>query len=158
MNLSGFWSAIRRGDLDQVIFDQPRIRKLGLRILVQVLDVRVRRRRVEIEVVLFDVFTVIAFAAGQTEYALFQNRIATIPQRQRETHHLLTIADSGQTVFVPAVGARPRVIVWKIVPGSATGAVVFAHRAPGAFAHVGPPALPMRFTIARFLKPSFFSG
>ena len=44
---------------------QVGIRESRLRILVEVLHVRVRRRRVEVEVVLLDVLAVIALAVGQ---------------------------------------------------------------------------------------------
>ena len=93
-----------------------------------------RGRAVEVEVVFLDVLAVIALVAGEAEEAFFQDRIALVPQRDRETDRLVTVADAGQAVFVPAIGARAGVIVREIFPGGAVRAVVFAHRAPGAFA------------------------
>ena len=43
-----------------------------------------RRRAVEIEVVLFDVLAVIAFVAGQAEEPLLEDRVLFIPQREGE--------------------------------------------------------------------------
>ena len=50
-----------------VLLDQSRIGVLLLRILVEVLHIGVRRRAVEIEVILFDVFAVVAFTSCQAE-------------------------------------------------------------------------------------------
>ena len=72
----------------------------------------------------------------------------------------MAIADAGEAVFVPAVGARPRVVVREVVPGRAVRAVVLAHRAPGALAQIRPPALPVlwRSRVSRrggcLLRPS----
>jgi hypothetical protein len=59
--------------------DQVTVRIGRLRVLVEILHVRVRRRAVEIKVVLFDVFAVIAFAVGQSEQPLLENRIPAVP-------------------------------------------------------------------------------
>ena len=67
-----------------VLFDELRVGKLALRIFVERLEIRVRRRRVEVVVALLDVLAVVAFAVGQAEQPLFQNRIASVPERQRE--------------------------------------------------------------------------
>ena len=55
-----------------------------LRVLVEVLHVRVRRRAVEVEVVLLDVLAVIPLAVGQAEQPLLEDRILPVPQRQGE--------------------------------------------------------------------------
>ena len=61
--------------LDQIV-----IRKRGLRILVQILHVRMGRRAVEVEVILFDVLAVVAFAVGQPEEAFLEYRVFAVPQ------------------------------------------------------------------------------
>jgi hypothetical protein len=66
----------------------------------------VRRRAVEVKVVLLDILAVIPLAACQSEEAFLEDRVAAVPERQRETDPLVTIADARQTVFVTAVGAR----------------------------------------------------
>ena len=48
-------------------------------------------------------------------------------------------------------------VVGKIFPGAAVGAVVFAHRAPGALGHVGTPALPVAAAVERFFQALLFS-
>ena len=74
-----------------VCFHQIVVRKGALRILVQVLHVRVRRRRIEIEVVLLDVLAVVPFAVGEAERALFQDGILAVPQSEREAEELLIV-------------------------------------------------------------------
>ncbi len=126
-----------------VFFHQLPVGKFRLGILVEILHVRVRGRGVEVEVILLHVLAVIALVAGQAENPLFQDGIALVPQRQGETDVLLPVADASQAVFVPAVGARTGVIMGQVFPGVAIRAVVFAHRAPGTFAEIGPPAFPV---------------
>ena len=77
---------------------QIAIREFRLRILVEILHVGMRRRAVEIEVVLLDVLAVIAFAVGQSEQALFQDRVASVPQCEREAQ---------AAACRPTVPARP---------------------------------------------------
>ena len=115
-----------------------------------------RRRAVEVEVALLDVLAVVALGAGEAEEPLLQDRIAPVPQREREADVLVAIADAGEAVLVPAVGARAGVIVRKVVPGVAVGAVVLAHRAPGALAEVRPPALPVSTTLRGLVQAAGF--
>ena len=124
-----------------------------LRVLVQVLHVRVRRRAVEVEVVLLDVLAVVALAVGQPEGTLLEDRVLAVPQRQREAQHLVVVADAGQAVLAPAVGARPRLVVGEVVPGVAVVAVVLAHRAPLPLAQVGSPLLPGNAARLRLVEP-----
>ena len=106
-----------------------------------------RRRAVEIEVILLDVLAVVAFVAGQAEEALLQDRIAPVPQSERKADLLMAIADAGDAVLIPAIGSGTRVIVRKVLPGGAVRAVVLANRSPGALAEVGSPALPMFLAV-----------
>src|SRR5438105_2590157 len=140
-----------------VFVDEIRVRKRRLRILVEELHVRVGRRAVDVEVVLLHVLAVIAFAAGQTEQALLQNRIAPVPERQREADSLMAVADAGQPGFVPPVRARSRVIVREVVPRRPARAVVLADAAPGAVAEVRSPTLPVLRALAVFLEADVFS-
>ena len=55
----------------------------------------------------------------------------------------VAVADAGQAVFVPAVGAATGVIVGEVVPGLSIGAVIFADGTPGALAKVGAPVAPV---------------
>src|SRR5262249_47873126 len=72
------------------------------------------------------------------------DRIAFVPQRDAEAQVLIPVAEAGERLFVPAVGAAPRVVVREVRPRVAVGAVVLADRSPGAVADVGAPALPVR--------------
>ena len=76
----------------RLVVDQVVIGIGRLRVLVQILHVRVRRRAVEVEVVLLDVLAVVALAVGQPEQPLLEDRVAAVPQRQREAELLLVVA------------------------------------------------------------------
>ena len=130
------------GAAPQIFLDQILIRVRGLRILVQHLHVRMRRRAVEIEVKLLHVLAVIAFLIRQPEEPFLDDRILPVPERERYAPVEGIIAESGNTVLTPAVHAAARVIVWKIVPCCAVFAVVFADSAPLPLAQIRSPAAP----------------
>ena len=119
-----------------------------LRILVQILHVRVRRRAVEVEVILLDVFAMVAFAVGQPEQAFLENRVFAVPQRHAEAQQLHVVGDAGQTVFAPVIGARAGLIVGEVVPRVAVLAVVLANCSPLPLAKVGSPLPPGLFAGA----------
>ena len=138
--------------------DEVGVGEGGLGILVEVLHVRVRRRTIEIEVVLLDVFAVIAFGVGQAEEALFQNGIGAVPEGQGEAESLLVVGDAGQPVLAPAIGAGAGLVVGEVVPGVAVLAVIFADGPPLSFAEVRPPLFPGGFLLARCVEPVVFRG
>ena len=140
-----------------VLLHQARVRKLRLRIFVEHLQVGMRRRGVEIEVILLHVFPVVAFVSVEPKQALLQDGIAAIPQGQREADALVPVADAGDAVFAPAVGARARVVVREILPRRAVRAVILAHGSPLALAEVRSPALPMDLALLRFQQSFFFA-
>src|ERR1700756_1551698 len=115
-----------------------------------------RRRAVEIEVVLLHVLAVIAFAVGQAEEAFLQDRIGAVPERHGEAETLLIVAHARYPVLAPTIGARSRLIVTEVVPGVARFAIVLPDRAPLPFPQVGPPLLPRNPQLARFLQPKVF--
>ena len=128
-----------------------------LRILVEMLHVRVGRRAIEVEVILLDVLAVIAFAVGEAEQALLENRVLAVPQREGKTQALLVIGDTGDAVLAPAIGTRAGVIVGEEIPGVAALAVVLAHGAPLTFAQVGSPLLPVPLAFPRLCQTLLFS-
>ncbi len=132
--------------------DQVGIGKGGLGIFVEILAVGMGRRALEIEIVFLDVLAVIAFAVGQAEGALLQDRVDAVPQRQREAEPLLVVAEAGEAVLAPAIGPRAGVVMGKIVPGLAGGAVVLAHGAPLALAEIGAPFAPVDRAVARLAE------
>jgi hypothetical protein len=113
----------------------------------------VRRSAVEVEVVFLHILAVIALAVGQTKQALFQNRVSTVPQGDRETQLLFVIGDTRQTIFSPAVGTRMALVMTKVVPRISILAVVFANRAPLPLAEVGSLLLPRSSLLAGFIQP-----
>ncbi len=66
-----------------------------LRVFVEVLHVGVRRRAVEIEVILLHILSVVALAIGQPEESLLEDRVPTVPQCQREAQALFVIGNPG---------------------------------------------------------------
>src|SRR5262249_46542787 len=136
--------------------DQPRVRELALRVLVQRSHVGVRRRGIEVVVALLHVLSVVAFVPGETEQALFENRILAVPQREPEAEAALAIGDSQQPVFAPAVGPAARVVVRQRFPGVAAGRVILAHRAPLAFGEIRAPPLPVLFAAGVFAQAGPF--
>ena len=111
-----------------------------------------RRSAVQVEVVFLHVLAVIAFVARQSEQTLFEDGIALIPQREGKADQLMAIRDARKSVFVPAVRSGTGVIVREIFPGVSVRAVIFANRAPCAFAEVGTPALPMLLALLLILR------
>ncbi len=85
--------------------DEVSIGILALGVFVQILHVGVRRRAVDVEVVLLDVLAVIAFAVGEAEQPLLENRIALVPEGEREAELLLVVADTAESVLAPAIRA-----------------------------------------------------
>jgi hypothetical protein len=107
--------------------------------------------RVEIKIIFFDVLAVVSFTAREPKEALFENRITAIPQRQGETDELLAVTDPAQAIFVPAIGCGAGMVVRQIIPGCPVGAIVLTHRAPGTFAEIWSPALPVLLAPGIFL-------
>src|SRR5205809_1869259 len=133
-----------------VLFDQSCVGILLLRILVEILHVRVCRRAVEIKIVLFDVLAVVAFASSETKQPFLEYGVPSVPQCKRKADQLMTVGDSGDAVFIPTVCLRTRVIVRQVVPCRAVRAVVFADGSPCPFTQIRSPAFPVRRATARF--------
>ena len=119
------------------------VRKRLMWILVKHLHITVRRRVVEIKVILFDVLAVIALGAGEPKQTFFENGIVFVPKGEGKTQILIAVADASEAVFVPTVCPAVGVFKGKILPRVARGTVVFAHRTPCPFAQVRPPVTPV---------------
>src|SRR5207249_3774745 len=114
-----------------------------LRILIAPFQVRVRGCRGQIVLQLLHILAMISLRPRQSEEAFLQNRIAFIPQRQREAQSPLPIADSQQPILAPAIGAAAGLIVCEEIPARAVFRIVLAHRAPLPLSEVRTPALPV---------------
>ena len=77
------------------------VRVRRLRVLVDALHVRVRRRAVDVEVVLLDVLAVVALGVRQPEHPLLEDRVGAVPQREREAQPLLVVG-------TPAIPSSPQ--------------------------------------------------
>ena len=87
-----------------VLLDQVPVGESRLRILVQHLRVRVRRRAVQIEVVLLDVLAVIPLAVGEPEQPLLEDGVLRFHSpSEKQTQHVL-VAEPGDAVLAVAIG------------------------------------------------------
>src|SRR5215471_14047444 len=137
---------------------QVQIRVFILRIFIEILHVRVGRRAIQIKIVILDVLTVIGLAVGQAEHPFLEDRVLAVPQGQRKAQSLLVVADPGEAVLAPVIGARASLIVAEIVPRIPVLAVILADGAPLAFAEVGSPLPPRHTFFPRLLQPGCFGG
>jgi hypothetical protein len=76
-----------------------------------------RGRGIDVEIVLFDVLSMIALAIYKPEETLLEDRVALVPEAERETETALAVRDAQEPVLTPAVGATAGVIVREIGPG-----------------------------------------
>ena len=118
------------------------VREGGLRVLVPPAHPRVGGHVVDVEVVLLHVLAVVALGVGQAEQALLEDRVLTVPQRERQAHEPLVVADAGHSVLAPAVGAGTRLVMGEVVPRVAVVAVVLPDRSPLSLAEIWPPLTP----------------
>src|SRR5271166_6500635 len=113
-------------------------------------------RAVEVEIILFDVLAVIGLAVGQAVYPLFEYRVLAIPQGKGEAQSLLVVAETGEAVLTPVIGARAGLIVGEVVPRIAILAVVLTDGTPLAFTEVRPPLPPGDRFLPRFVQTQLF--
>ena len=74
---------------------------------------------VAVEVELLDVLSVVAFGIRQSEKALFQDRILSVPQCQRQAPAQVIVREACNAVLAPAVGAASCMVVRQIFPSVA---------------------------------------
>src|SRR5260370_10090229 len=140
------------------LLQQGFVRKFRLRIFVEHAHVAVRGCRVEVKVIFLDVLAMIALISRKAKKPFFQNVVASIPQRQPETDHLVQIADSAEAVLSPAIRARTRGGGREQFASGAARTVMLADGSPLPLRQIGPPALPMFLAGACFLQPAVFGG
>src|SRR4051794_4694721 len=115
-----------------------------------------RRHIIEVEVVLLDILAVVAFPEAKAVEPFFEKGIVAVPERGREAEELKAIADASDAVFAPAKSFTAGMLVRKIGPGIAIGAVVFAHRAPRPLRQIRSPSSPAEDVAFNFLEPFAF--
>lgn len=97
-----------------------------LRVLVEKLHVRVRRRRIQVVIEFLDIFAVITLVASYAEEAFLENGVLAVPKRQRKAETLVIIRYAGDTVLAPAVRTRTGVVMGEVGPRIAVRRVVLA--------------------------------
>ena len=141
-----------------VRLDEVPVGELALGVLVEVLHVRVGRRRVDVEVVLLDVLAVVPLAVGEAERALLEDRIPPVPEGEGEAEALLVVGEAAEAVLAPPVGPGAGLVVGEVVPGVAVLAVVLADRPPLPLAEVGAPLLPGNARLPGLVQPLLLGG
>src|SRR6516225_4833292 len=116
------------------------------------------RRAVEIEIIFFDILAVIALGIGQSEEALLQDRVLSVPQGNSKAQPVVVVAETGEAVLAPVIGTGAGLIVGEVVPRITVLAVVLADRAPLSFAEIRPPLLPGHPLLARLVETPLLRG
>src|SRR5271157_1713775 len=139
-----------------ILFKEPSVGEFFLRILVKHLEIRMRRRGVEVVVKFFNVFAVISLTVREAEKPLFQNRILPVPEGQTQTEALMVVAQTGNAILAPTIGTTAGLVVTEIVPRGPVWTVVLTNRPPLALAQVGTPAAPMCPSAVPLFQPFCF--
>src|SRR6516162_1926852 len=148
----------RRTTTTCVLVDQPLIRISGLRQLVEHARVSVTGDGIEIIIQLLDVLAVAALPVGQAKQPLLEDRIAAVPQGDRQAQQLPVIGKAGNAVLAPTIGAATRLVMREIIPCGSAGTVILAHRPPLSLAEIRAPATPVFYVFAAFLDSVLFSA
>src|SRR5579862_1151516 len=69
----------------------------------------------------------------------------------------MVVANAGDGVLTPAIGAEVGVFERKVFPSRAVRAVILAHGSPGTLGNIRTPAPPMLLAAGGLDKASFFS-
>ena len=95
---------------------------------------------------------------GYSEHDILpQHLLPTVKiPRKRETQALLIIADPRQPILIPAIDARPRVLVGEKIPRRTIWTVILAHGSPGAFRKEWSPLFPIDFTLFGLMQTMVF--
>ena len=125
-----------------VLLDQTLVGELRLGVVVAPLEQGMAGQTLQVPPVLLGVLAVVALRSGQAEHPFLEDRVAAVPQRNREAQLMADVGDPGHPVLVPAVGPRPGVVVREGGPRVPVCAVVLANGAPSALGEVGPPFVP----------------
>jgi hypothetical protein len=64
-----------------------------------------RRRGIQIPPVVLDILAVVAFVTGEAKRPFLQDRVATVPERERQAQELVLVADAAEAVLTPAISA-----------------------------------------------------
>src|SRR6266851_831626 len=81
---------------------QVGVRERALRVLVEGSRIRMGGCAVKIEVVLLDVFTMVAFGARQSKQSLLEDWVRVVPQADRQAQSHLVVTPTQQTILPPA--------------------------------------------------------
>ena len=104
-----------------ILLDELRVGKFRLRILVKHLEIGMGRCGIEVIIQLLHILAVVALGVGQAKQTLLENWVFAIPHCERKAEVLHVVAETGDAIFAPAIGAAAGVIVRQIFPCVAAG-------------------------------------
>ena len=136
-----------------VLTAQLLIGELRLRVAVEPLHPRVRRRAVDGPPVLLGVLAVVALLVGEAEEALLEDGVLAVPEGDRDVEEAEAVADAAEPVLTPAVGPRHGVVEGELRPRVALRRVVLAYGAPLPPRQVGAPESPRGVGARRLDQP-----
>jgi hypothetical protein len=89
--------------------------------------------RIEIVIALFDVFSMISLGSRKPKKSFLENRVFSVPKRDREAESALTIGNPKESILPPAIRAKVGLLEGKILPTVAIPRVILPDRSPLTF-------------------------
>lgn len=116
------------------------------------------RSIVDMEMSLFETFTMIPLGIAQTEQPLFQESILLVPKSEGNMLVAVGIADSSNAILTPSESSRSSLIMGEVAPGISVMRVVFSNRSPLSLSSIATPLLPVLLPFTIFFQAFFFLG
>src|SRR5262249_48721286 len=139
-----------------IFLDQFAVRESRLGILIKHPHVGMGRSAIEVKVIFLYVLPMISLRIGQSEEPLFEDGIFSIPERQRETQCHVVVGDPRDAILSPAIRARARVVVCKVIPGVSVRTVILANCPPLSLTQIRAPLAPRYLFLASFPQSQMF--
>src|SRR5947207_2791420 len=100
----------------------------------------------------------VPFTVRNTEQALFQNWVSSIPQSDGKTELLLFVGNTSQTVLTPPIGTGAGLVVVEIVPCIPIFAIVLSNCSPLSFTQIGTPFFPRNAAFSCIVQALLLFG
>ena len=104
-----------------VLRHEIRVGEGSLRILVEKMHVRVRRRVVDVKEVILQILAVVPLQRVNSEESLLEVIVDAVPERRGKAEDLVAVADARDAILAPAIGPATGHVVGQRGPGVAIG-------------------------------------
>ena len=135
-----------------ILANQLIVREGCLWIFIKGFQVRVSGRRIEVKIAFLDILPVISFWPGESEEALLEDMVATVPECQSKAEAAFPVSDAQQTILPPTVSAASGLLVRKVIPRIAFCRIIFADGGPLTLGEVWTPPFPVFLPGLVFLQ------